>query len=239
MIEVSGLKVGYGSTVVIRDLDFSAKEGSVSAVLGPNGAGKTTLLKTVAGQLKPMAGRIEILGENVTRASSPSMVRAGVSLVPEGRRVFPDLTVLENLLVGGHRRRDRAALRSEAERFLDRWEVIGRRRDGAAGNLSGGEQQVLALGRALMGAPRILLLDEPSLGLAPVLIDQIYGLIADIAETGITILLVEQNPAQALKIADDVSVLVGGQIAGKSRAKDITPDDVVSLFFQGDLSAEA
>ncbi len=235
MIEVTGLRVGYGPTTVIHDLDLSIREGSVSAILGPNGAGKTTLLKTLAGQLKPLRGRIEMAGKNLTRTSAPVVVRAGVSLVPEGRRIFPDLSVLENLLVGGHCRRGKAEVRAEAEDFLDRWPVIGRRRDGAAGNLSGGEQQVLALGRALMGAPRILLLDEPSLGLAPVLIDQIYTLISEVAETGITILLVEQNPVQALKVSDEVRVLVGGRIVGHGLAEEITPDEVVSMFFHGDM----
>ncbi|HWM33733.1 MAG TPA: ABC transporter ATP-binding protein [Pseudolysinimonas sp.] len=233
MIEVRDLVVGYGPTQVLNGIDLTVGTGSVVAVLGPNGAGKSTLLRTVSGLLRPRSGSIHLGDTDVTATSASARTRQGLALVPEGRRLFGSLTVEQNLLIGGYARRDHRALKSEVREFLDRWPVIGRRRDGAAGNLSGGEQQIVALGRALMSRPQMLLLDEPSLGLAPILVNEIYRLIAEIAATGMTILLVEQNPTQALKVAETVNVLVGGQIVASTPSTETTPEQVVGHFFTG------
>jgi branched-chain amino acid transport system ATP-binding protein len=233
VIEVRDLVVGYGPTQVLNGVDITVGTGSVVAVLGPNGAGKSTLLRTVSGLLRPRAGSVYLGGKDVTASPAALRTRRGLALVPEGRRLFGSLTVEQNLLIGGYARRDHRALRAEVREFLDRWPVIGRRRDGAAGNLSGGEQQIVALGRALMSRPQTLLLDEPSLGLAPILVNDIYRLIGEIAATGMTILLVEQNPTQALKVAQSVNVLVGGQIVASESSAETTPEQVVGHFFTG------
>jgi len=239
VIEVRDLIVGYGPTQVLNGVDLSVESGAVVAVLGPNGAGKTTLLRTIAGLMRPRSGSVRIADRDATTTGAAARARRGLAMVPEGRRLFAGLTVEQNLLIGGYGRRDHRALRAEVDDFLDRWPLIGRRRDGAAGNLSGGEQQIVALGRALMSRPRILLLDEPSLGLAPILVSDTYRLIGEIAATGMTILLVEQNPTQALKIARSVNVLVGGQIVATSRSADTTPEQVVEHFFTGTNGSEA
>ena len=207
--------------------------GEVACVLGPNGAGKSTLLRALAGLRKPKSGEIQIGGRNVAPVGPVARRAQGMALVPEGRKLFPDLTVRENLLIGGYLRKDRQALLNEVADFLERWPVIGRRRDGAAGNLSGGEQQIVALGRALMGKPSLLLLDEPSLGLAPVLIAEIYQLIGEITQTGLTTLLIEQNPVQALKVSNTAHVMVGGEIVASSPSDLITTDEIIAHFFTG------
>lgn len=233
MIEITGLTVGYGASTVIHDLSLTVNEGEVTCVLGPNGAGKTTLLRALAGLLKPKSGQIMIGGKNVAKVAPVARRAQGLALVPEGRKLFPDLTVRENLLIGGYLRKDNRALQQDVADFLDRWPVIGRRREGAAGNLSGGEQQIVALGRALMGKPTLLLLDEPSLGLAPVLVNEIYQLISEITQGGLTTLLIEQNPLQALKVATTANVMVGGQIVASSPSEQITPDEIIAHFFTG------
>lgn len=239
MIAVRDLVAGYGPTQVLNGVSITVPTGKVVSVLGPNGAGKSTLLRTIAGLMRGRSGSISILGRDVTSASASTRARAGLALVPEGRRLFPTLTVEQNLLIGGYGRRDHRALRREVDGFLEQWPVIGRRRSGVAGNLSGGEQQIVALGRAMMSKPSLLLLDEPSLGLAPILVTEIYRLVSEITEMGITTLLVEQNPAHALGISDSVVVLVGGVIVATSASAETTPEEIVSHFFTGTNETEA
>jgi branched-chain amino acid transport system ATP-binding protein len=209
---VAGLTVAYGAVVAIRDVSLQVAPGEIVATLGPNGAGKTTLLRTLAGALKPHAGSATFDGRPLTGLTPETVVRRGVALVPEGRHVFPNLTVEENLTIGGIARTDREELRIDTERWLGRFPILGERSSQLAGTLSGGEQQQLAIARALMSRPRMLLLDEPSLGLAPIFVDRIFELVAELRSEGVTILLVEQNVHRALDIADRAYVLSVGSV---------------------------
>jgi branched-chain amino acid transport system ATP-binding protein len=212
LLTVAGLTVAYGAVVAIRDVSLQVAPGEIVATLGPNGAGKTTLLRTLAGALKPHAGSATFDGRPLTGLTPETVVRRGVALVPEGRHVFPNLTVEENLTIGGIARTDREELRIDTERWLGRFPILGERSSQLAGTLSGGEQQQLAIARALMSRPRMLLLDEPSLGLAPIFVDRIFELIAELRAEGVTILLVEQNVHRALDIADRAYVLSVGSV---------------------------
>ncbi len=212
MLAVEGVSVSYGAIRAVRDVTLSVEEGEVVALLGANGAGKTTLLSAVAGLLQPTAGTISFEGEDVTAAPPEEMVRRGVSLTPEGRRVFADLTVEENLRLGGATQRDRDSLRSQLESMVELFPSLETRWRLQAGKLSGGEQQMLAIARSLMSNPRLLLLDEPSLGLAPVIVDLIFDLFGRLRDRGITVLLVEQNAHRALEVADRAYVMSTGQI---------------------------
>ncbi len=212
LLVVDGLTVAYGAVVAIRDVSLTVGDGEIVAALGPNGAGKTTLLRTIAGALKPQHGSVSFDGRPLTGLVPEVVVRRGVALVPEGRHVFPNLTVLENLTVGGIARTDRDELRADTDRWLARFPILGERASQMAGTLSGGEQQQLAIARALMSRPRMLLLDEPSLGLAPIFVDRIFELIQQLRSEGVTILLVEQNVHRALEIADRAYVLSVGAV---------------------------
>ncbi len=212
LLVVDGLTVAYGAIVAIRDVSLEVAPGEIVATLGPNGAGKTTLLRTLAGALKPQRGSVTFAGRPLTGHTPEAVVRRGVALVPEGRHVFPSLTVEENLTIGGIARSDRAELRVDTDRWLTRFPILGERSGQLAGTLSGGEQQQLAIARALMARPRMLLLDEPSLGLAPIFVDRIFELIQELRSDGVTILLVEQNVHRALDIADRAYVLSVGSI---------------------------
>ena len=212
LLDVAALTVAYGAVVAIRDVSLSVASGEIVAALGPNGAGKTTLLRTIAGALKPQRGTIAFDGRSLHGLSPEAVVRRGVALVPEGRHVFPNLTVQENLAVGGIARSDREELQSDAERWLERFPILGDRSDQLAGTLSGGEQQQLAIARALMSRPRMLLLDEPSLGLAPIFVDRIFELVEELRAAGVTVLLVEQNVHRALDLADRAYVLSVGAV---------------------------
>jgi branched-chain amino acid transport system ATP-binding protein len=212
LLVVDGLTVAYGAVVAIRDVSLTVGDGEIVAALGPNGAGKTTLLRTIAGALKPQHGSVSFDDRPLTGLVPEVVVRRGVALVPEGRHVFPNLTVLENLTIGGIARTDRDDLRADTERWLARFPILGERASQMAGTLSGGEQQQLAIARALMSRPRMLLLDEPSLGLAPIFVDRIFELIAQLRSEGVTVLLVEQNVHRALEIADRAYVLSVGAV---------------------------
>lgn len=232
MLKVRGLTAGYGITRVIDRLDLDVASGEVLAVCGPNGAGKSTLLRVLSRQLKPVAGSIEYEGESLLKDSPAAVVQRGIALCPEGRRVFPRMTTRENLLLGAYTRKDRKNVDRDIDAYLDAWPVIARRTNSAAGLLSGGEQQILAIGRSLMSQPKLLLLDEPSLGLAPVLIDQVYdGLKKLVAGTDISVLLVEQNVSKALELCDRIAVLSHGHITFESPSSDATADEVGSHYF--------
>ena len=212
LLAVDGLTVAYGAVTALRDVSLTVAEGEIVAALGPNGAGKTTLLRTLAGALKPRSGSILFDGSSIAGLSPEAVLRRRIALVPEGRKVFADLTVEENLTIGGITRRDHEALRADTQRWLERFPILGERSGQLAGTLSGGEQQQLAVARALMSRPRLLLLDEPSLGLAPIFVDRIFELVAELRRSGTTILLVEQNVHRALEIADRAYVLSVGSV---------------------------
>jgi branched-chain amino acid transport system ATP-binding protein len=212
LLAVEGLTVSYGAVAAVRDVSLVVAAEGIVAVLGPNGAGKTTLLRAVAGALKPQTGSIVFDGRSIVGLSPEDVLRRGIALVPEGRHVFPKLTVEENLIIGGIARKDREEIRMDADRWLARFPILGERSKQMAGTLSGGEQQQLAVARALMSRPRMLLLDEPSLGLAPIFVDRIFELILELRAEGVTVLVVEQNVHRALEIADSAYVLSVGSV---------------------------
>jgi branched-chain amino acid transport system ATP-binding protein len=226
LLDVAGLTVAYGAVVAIRDVSLTVASGEIVAALGPNGAGKSTLLRTIAGALKPDRGTIAFDGRSLHGLTPESVVRRGLALVPEGRHVFPNLTVRENLTVGGIARSDRDEIRGDMERSFSKFPILGERTNQLAGTLSGGEQQQLAIARALMSRPRMLLLDEPSLGLAPIFVDRIFGLIQDLRNDGVTLLLVEQNVHRALDVADRAYVLAVGAIVASGQSNQLVEGEL-------------
>jgi branched-chain amino acid transport system ATP-binding protein len=235
LLSVDSLCVNYGRIEAIRDISFSVEEGSIVTLIGANGAGKTTTLKTISGLRPVRDGKISLDGEDITRMPSHRRVELGISQAPEGRRCFPGMSVLENLEMGAYARKDRRskAVGEDRTRVFDLFPQLEERRSQSAGTLSGGEQQMLAIGRALMAKPRLLLLDEPSMGLAPRLIQQIFGIIEEINSQGTTILLVEQNAAQALKRADRAYVLETGEVVREGTGKELAADPAVKAAYLG------
>jgi branched-chain amino acid transport system ATP-binding protein len=224
MLVVNDLRVRYGAVEAVRGISLSVRQGELVALIGSNGAGKSTLLKALAGILRPVGGSIRLDGEELATAPAHRVVGRGIVLVLEGRRLFGDQSVLDNLLLGAYRRQDapgHGGARMRAEQYLSQFPVLRERRDMPAGTLSGGQQQMLAISRGLMAAPRLLLLDEPSLGLAPLLVRQIFDIIEELRRQGITILLVEQMANLALRIADRAYVLAQGQIALEGAAREL------------------
>jgi branched-chain amino acid transport system ATP-binding protein len=226
LLVVDRLTVAYGAVVAIRDVSLEVAPGEIVATLGPNGAGKTTLLRTIAGALKPQHGSVRFDGRPLTGLVPEGVVRRGVALVPEGRHVFPKLTVQENLTIGGIARTDVDGVRADTERWLGRFPILRERASQLAGTLSGGEQQQLAIARALMSRPRMLLLDEPSLGLAPIFVDLIFELIRELRSDGVTVLLVEQNVHRALEVADRAYVLSVGMVVASGLAGQLAEGDL-------------
>jgi branched-chain amino acid transport system ATP-binding protein len=235
LLRVEGLEVAYGAIRALRGIDFVVHAGEIVTLIGSNGAGKSTLLRTVSGLLRPVAGRIAFQGEDVTGRRADRLVAAGISHVPEGRRIFANLTVRENLQMGGYLHPEREA--AGLERVLALFPRLHERLGQAAGTLSGGEQQMLAIGRALMAEPRLLLLDEPSLGLAPLLVKQIFEIVAEINAQGTTVVLVEQNARQALRVARRAYVLETGTVALAGDARALALDPRVRDAYLGGGSA--
>lgn len=236
LLEVEGLCVNYGHIEAIRDITFNVEEGSVVTLIGANGAGKTTTMKTLSGLRRVREGRVVFDGKDITGMPPYERVKLGLSQSPEGRGIFPGMTVRENLDMGGYARRDKAAMATDLERALTLFPRLQERIAQVAGTLSGGEQQMLAIGRALMARPRLILLDEPSMGLAPKLIQQIFSIIREINAQGTTVLLVEQNAAQALKAADQAYVLETGEIVRSGSGAELADDESVrAAYLGGDL----
>ena len=202
MLEVKNLSVHYGMIQAVRNVDFKVNEGEIVSLIGANGAGKSTILKTLSGLIHPSEGEIVYLGENIVSTSAKKIVEKGLVQVPEGRHVFPGLTVKENLELGAFLRKDKEAIQKDMEAVFERFPILKERKDQDAQTLSGGEQQMLAMGRALMSRPKLLLLDEPSMGLAPIFIREIFKIIQEIQKTGTTVLLIEQNAKMALSISN-------------------------------------
>ncbi|GAA1523017.1 ABC transporter ATP-binding protein [Nocardioides humi] len=235
LLEVEGLCVNYGHIEAIRDISFSVPEGTVTTLIGANGAGKTTTLKTISGLRKVRAGTVRFDGRDITSVEPYDRVKLGIGQSPEGRRCFVGMTVRENLEMGAFTRNDRksAAYREDMERVLTLFPRLQERIDQVAGTMSGGEQQMLAIGRALMSRPRLLLLDEPSMGLAPKLIQQIFSIVTEINQQGTTVLLVEQNAAQALKRSHDAHILETGEIVRSGKGADLAVDPAVKAAYLG------
>jgi branched-chain amino acid transport system ATP-binding protein len=233
LLEIDGIHVHYGKIEALKGVTVEVNEGEIVTLIGGNGAGKTTTIKTVSG-LRPLtAGAIRFDGEDISKVPAHRRVELGISQAPEGRGIFPGMTVLENLDMGAYSRKDRTDLASDIDRVFGLFPRLAERRAQSGGTLSGGEQQMLAIGRALMARPRVLLLDEPSMGLAPRLVAQIFEIISEINEQGVTILLVEQNAAQALKRADRAYLLETGRIVRGAAASELLADDAVRAAYLG------
>ena len=213
MLTVEGLVCRYGKVEAVRELSIEVKQGELVTLIGANGAGKTTTLKAISGLLSPAAGRISFLGEDITRAEPKRILSLGIAHCPEGRRVFPYMTVAENLEMGSYLRADADGVAADLEQLYARFPILAERRHQAAGTLSGGEQQMLAISRALMSRPKLVLFDEPSLGLAPNLVERTFEIIRDIRARGVTVVLVEQNAFAALELSDRSYVLEQGRVA--------------------------
>jgi len=213
VLSIEGLVCRYGKVEAVRGVTMEARQGELVTLIGANGAGKTTTLKAISGLLTPAAGRITFLGEDITRASARRILELGIAHCPEGRRVFPYMTVAENLEMGCYLRSDASGIAADLEAIYTRFPILGQRRGQAAGTLSGGEQQMLAISRALMSAPKLVLFDEPSLGLAPTLVERTFAIIKDIRAHGVTVVLVEQNAFAALELSDRSYVLEQGRVA--------------------------
>ncbi|OGL17428.1 MAG: ABC transporter ATP-binding protein [Candidatus Rokubacteria bacterium RIFCSPLOWO2_12_FULL_69_21] len=235
MLEVKELVTSYGMIQALKGVSLAAREGEVTCILGPNGAGKTTLLYTIAGILRPRSGSISFQGRELAGTSAPDVVGRGISLVPENRLVFPHMTARENLMAGGYVRlgRDRAGVEADLDAMFARFPILKQRAGQAAGTLSGGEQQMLAVARALMARPRLLMMDEPSLGLAPLVVEQIFQIVQGLNREGITVLLVEQNARLALSIAHHAYLLEQGRIAFHGTPSEVSANEGISRAYLG------
>lgn len=234
MLKVTDLEVCYGVIQAIKGISFEVNKGEVVALIGANGAGKTTILHTLTGLLSAKAGKIEYEGKDITHMAGHKIVSLGMAHVPEGRRVFADLTVLENLKLGAYTRKDKNEIAQTLENVYKRFPRLEERKSQLAGTLSGGEQQMLAMGRALMSHPDLILMDEPSMGLSPIYVNEIFDIIREISAGGTTVLLVEQNAKKALSIADRAYVLETGKIALEGKAEDLLNNDSVKKAYLGE-----
>lgn len=234
MLKVKNIDVYYGQVKALNNISIEIKEGEIVAILGANGAGKTTLLRAISGLIKPKKGEILLDDKPIHKMLAEDIVGKGVSHVPEGRGIFPLSTTWDNLLVGAYSRKDRNQIQEDAQKYLDLFPILGKRRNELAKMLSGGEQQMLAISRALMTRPRLLLLDEPSLGLAPLITKEIFNIIKNLRTNNVSIILVEQNAAQALRIADRAYVLVTGEVALEGTCKELLCKDEVRKLYLGE-----
>ena len=236
ILEVSNLNVYYGVIHALKDLSFHVEEGEIVALIGANGAGKTTVLHTVSGLLPPKRGSIVLGGRDLIKNHVPGheLVRAGMAHVPEGRRVFAEMTVYQNLKMGAYTRSDKGEIEQTIQMIYERFPRLAERKNQRAGTLSGGEQQMLAMGRALMSKPKLILMDEPSMGLSPIFVNEIFDMIVKLHEEGVTILLVEQNANKALRIANRAYVLETGEIRMEGQAKDLLTDPRIKKAYLGE-----
>ncbi len=233
MLKVENLSVHYGVIQAVKDVSFDVNEGEVVSLIGANGAGKTSILRTISGLVRPSSGEINFLGNDIQKAATRKIVASGLSQVPEGRHVFPGLTVLENLEMGAFLSNNREENLARLKRVFERFPRLEERKNQDAATLSGGEQQMLAMGRALMSQPKLLLLDEPSMGLAPIFIQEIFDIIQDIQKQGTTVLLIEQNAKKALSIADRGYVFETGKIVLSGTGKELLASDEVQKAYLG------
>jgi branched-chain amino acid transport system ATP-binding protein len=233
LLELDQVSAGYGPVEALRDISLRVYEGELVTLIGANGAGKTSTLKTISGILRPRTGRITFAGATIGRLSPSEILKRGIAHCPEGRRIFPYMTVRENLQMGAYLRNDAHAVQQDMERVFEQFPLLKERLPQVAGTLSGGEQQMLAIGRALMARPRLILFDEPSLGLAPAIIERVFQIIADIRAQGTTVLMVEQNAHLALKIADRGYVLETGGIALQASAAELATNEQVQRVYLG------
>lgn len=233
MLEVKNLSVHYGMIQAVRNVDFKVNEGEIVSLIGANGAGKSTILKTLSGLIHPSEGEIVYLGENIASTSAKKIVEKGLVQVPEGRHVFPGLTVKENLELGAFLRKYKEGIQKDMEDVFERFPILKERKDQDAQTLSGGEQQMLAMGRALMSRPKLLLLDEPSMGLAPIFIREIFKIIQEIQKTGTTVLLIEQNAKMALSISNRAYVLETGSVVLSGTGQELLESDEIQKAYLG------
>ncbi|WP_030564559.1 ABC transporter ATP-binding protein [Streptomyces aureocirculatus] len=234
LLEVEDLKVAYGKIEAVKGITFSVQAGQVVTLIGTNGAGKTTTLRTLSGLLKPLAGKIMFDGQPLNGVPAHKIVALGLAHSPEGRHIFPRLTITENLQLGAYLRDDKADIQKDIQRAYDLFPILGERRKQAAGTLSGGEQQMLAMGRALMSRPKLLMLDEPSMGLSPIMMQKIMHTITELKSQGTTILLVEQNAQAALSLADHGHVMEVGNIVLSGTGQDLLHDESVRKAYLGE-----
>lgn len=233
MLKVENLSVHYGMIQAVRDVSFEVNEGEVVSLIGANGAGKTTILRTLSGLVRPSSGKIEFSGQEIQKMPAQKIVAGGLSQVPEGRHVFPGLTVMENLEMGAFLKKNREENQANLKKVFSRFPRLEERKNQDAATLSGGEQQMLAMGRALMSTPKLLLLDEPSMGLAPIFIQEIFDIIQDIQKQGTTVLLIEQNANKALAISDRGYVLETGKIVLSGTGKELASSEEVRKAYLG------
>jgi branched-chain amino acid transport system ATP-binding protein len=234
LLKVSGLKVAYGGIQAVKGVDFEVREGELVSLIGSNGAGKTTTMKAITGTLSINAGDIEYMGKSIKGQGPWDLVKQGLAMVPEGRGVFTRMTIIENLQMGAYIRTDKAGIADDMEKAFTIFPRLRERKDQLAGTMSGGEQQMLAMGRALMSRPKVLLLDEPSMGLSPIMVDKIFEVVGDVHGQGVTILLVEQNASRALGIADRGYVMESGEITMTGEARTMLNDPKVRAAYLGE-----
>jgi branched-chain amino acid transport system ATP-binding protein len=234
LLKVKGLQVAYGGIQAVKGVDFEVHEGELVSLIGSNGAGKTTTMKAITGTLPIQGGDIEYLGKSIVGQGPWDLVKQGLAMVPEGRGVFTRMTITENLLMGAYIRNDTAAIQDDIEKVFHTFPRLRERKDQLAGTMSGGEQQMLAMGRALMSRPKVLLLDEPSMGLSPIMVDKIFEVVRDVFAQGVTVLLVEQNASRALAIANRGYVMESGLISMTGPGQDLLNDPKVRAAYLGE-----
>ena len=234
LLKISGLKVAYGGIKAVKGVDLEVHDGELVTLIGSNGAGKTTTMKAITGTLPPVEGDIEYLGKSIKGKGAWDLVKEGLAMVPEGRGVFTRMTITENLQMGAYIRTDKAGIADDIEKMYTIFPRLRERKDQLAGTMSGGEQQMLAMGRALMSRPRVLLLDEPSMGLSPIMVDKIFEVVRDVSARGVTVLLVEQNASRALGIADRGYVMESGIVTMNGDAKQLLNDPRVRAAYLGE-----